>query len=106
MAQALGERSEVQHHGREQRVAERLHVDGGIVKIAADLGKLQLCQSTLIVNNGRIGGVFGAETGRLELRQAGVEILVEPQMAIERSGTEIVEQIVEVLALVFVQSHA
>ena len=69
-----------------------------------DLGEVEQIERNLVLQDGEIGAVFGAQVTGFEIGQAGGELLVESALSGQASRAEIVQHLIEVLFLVLVQT--
>ena len=90
----------------EQRVPQRLHIKSGVVQMAVQLVQVQQSQRNLILQNVQIGLVLGRESFAVERVQLRAKVFVIMPLPVEILRTCVVQQVVEILVLVVVQSHA
>src|ERR1019366_6429060 len=96
----------LQNIGAEQRVPQRLHIKSGVVQMAVQLVQVQQSQRNLILQNAQIGLVLGSELFAVERVQLLAKLFVIMPLPVEILRTCVVQQVVEILALVVVQAHA
>ena len=71
-----------------------------------DLVQVEFGQRNLVLQNRQVGTILGRKRSACESAQALAKLRIELPLAVEGGGTEIVQQVIEILALVFMESGA
>ena len=95
-----------QNVGREQRVAQRFHVDGGVVLIAVDRVQIEQRERDLVLDDAQVGAILRAHPPRVQFAQTRLKALVKAPLLVQALRTHIVQEIVQLAAPILVQSHA
>ena len=92
--------------GREQRVAQRFHVDGGVVLIAVDRVQIEQRERDLVLDDAQVGAILRAHPPRVQFAQTRLKALVKAPLLVQALRTHIVQEIVQMAPSILMQSHA